>query len=195
VVAWVNAGFRELVCFFSDWLFGTILFVRCRPQRKCEIPSVEGLSKVLLVGFHGRELIQHVGTVCLRGFESVTNIYVGNLSFKATEDEVKQAFSRFGKVARVSIVMDRETGRSRGFAFVEMPDAEEAKAAIAGLNEQEVAGRRISCNEARPREERPSGGGRGGYGGGGGGGYGGGGRDGGGYGGGRDGGKRPYRDH
>ena len=132
----------------------------------------------------------------------MTNIYVGNLSFKATEDEVKQAFSRFGKVARVSIVMDRETGRSRGFAFVEMPDAEEATAAIAGLNEQEVAGRRISCNEARPREERPSGGGRGGYGGGGrdGGGYGGGGRDGGGYGGGRDGGgrdggKRPYRDH
>ena len=153
----------------------------------------------------------------------MTNIYVGNLSFKATEDEVKQAFSRFGKVARVSIVMDRETGRSRGFAFVEMPDAEEAKAAIAGLNEQEVAGRRISCNEARPREERPSGGGRGGYGGGGGGGGYGGGRDGGGYGGGRDGGgrdgggygggrdgggygggrdgggrdggKRPYRDH
>lgn len=174
--------------------------------------SAEGLSKVLLVGSHRGNLVPQFGAACLRGFESVTNIYVGNLSFKATEDEVKQAFSRFGKVARVSIVMDRETGRSRGFAFVEMPDAEEAKAAIAGLNEQEVAGRRISCNEARPREERPSGGGRGGYGGGGGGyggggrdggGYGGGGRDGGygggrdggGYGGGRDGGKRPYRDH
>ena len=112
----------------------------------------------------------------------MTNIYVGNLSFRATEDEIKQAFGRFGQVSKVSIIVDRETGRSRGFAFVEMPSLEEAKAAIEALNQQEISGRRISCNEARPREERPAGGG-GGYGGGGGGGYGGGG-GGGGYGGG-----------
>ncbi len=82
----------------------------------------------------------------------MTNIYVGNLSFQATEDEIKDAFARFGQVSRVSIVMDRETGRSRGFAFVEMPNTEEAMAAIEGLNSKEVAGRSISCNEARPRE-------------------------------------------
>lgn len=132
----------------------------------------------------------------------MTNIFVGNLSFRATEDEVREAFSRFGQVAKVSIITERETGRSRGFAFVEMPDADEAKAAIEGLNQQEVAGRRISCNEARPRENTPrsgGGGGGGGYGGGGDRGYGGGG--GGGYGGGRGNGgggggqRRPYRDH
>lgn len=127
----------------------------------------------------------------------MTNIYVGNLSFRATEDEVREAFSRFGQVSKVSIITDRETGRSRGFAFVEMPSPDEAKAAIDGLNQQEVAGRRISCNEARPKENggpRGGGGGGGGYGGGGGGrrdGGGGGYRGGGGDGGGR----RPYRDH
>ncbi len=123
----------------------------------------------------------------------MTNIYVGNLSFKATEDEIKQAFSQFGKVARVSIIVDRETNRSRGFAFVEMPDSQEAQAAIDGLNNQELAGRRISCNEARPRENQGGGGGGGGRpysgGGGGGGGYRGGG------GGGSGSGKRPYREH
>ncbi|MEQ1828928.1 MAG: RNA-binding protein, partial [Pirellula sp.] len=86
----------------------------------------------------------------------MTNIYVGNLSFRATEDEVRQAFSRFGQVSKVSIIVDRETGRSRGFAFVEMPSGDEAKAAVEALNQQEIGGRRISCNEARPREERPS---------------------------------------
>lgn len=115
----------------------------------------------------------------------MTNIYVGNLSFRATEDEIRQAFARFGQVSKVSIIVDRETGRSRGFAFVEMPSEDEAKAAVEALNQQEVAGRRISCNEAKPREERPAGGGGyggggGGYGGGGGGGYGGGGGSGGG---------------
>ncbi len=122
----------------------------------------------------------------------MTNIYVGNLSFKATEDEIKQAFSQFGKVARVSIIVDRETNRSRGFAFVEMPDSQEAQAAIDGLNNQELAGRRISCNEARPRENQGGGGGGGrpySGGGGGGGGYRGGGGGGGGSG------KRPYREH
>lgn len=120
----------------------------------------------------------------------MTNIYVGNLSYQASEDELRQAFGQFGNVSKVSIVIDRETGRSRGFAFVEMPSADEAQAAMDGLNQHEIAGRRISCNEAKPREERPSGGHRGG--GGGGGGYrGGGGRDGGG----RDGGGRESRGH
>jgi RNA recognition motif-containing protein len=114
----------------------------------------------------------------------VTNIYVGNLSFRATEEDIRNAFSQFGQVTSVNIVMDQDTGRSRGFAFVEMADANEASAAIEGLNEQEIVGRRVIVNEARPREERPRGGGRfGGGGGGGGGRYGGGG---GGGGGGRD---------
>ncbi len=108
----------------------------------------------------------------------MVNIYVGNLSFRATEDEVRNAFSRYGEVTKVSIINDRETGRSRGFAFVEMKNADEAQAAIEALNDQEVGGRRISCNEARPRESKPS------YGGGGGGGGGGGRRGGGGGGGG-----------
>jgi len=118
----------------------------------------------------------------------VTNIYVGNLSFKATEADIRTAFEQYGEVSRVSIIVDRETNRSRGFAFVEMPNAEEAQSAISNLNESTIADRRISCNEARERESRPSGGGGrsggGGYGGGGGGGgYGGGGRSGGGGGG------------
>jgi RNA recognition motif-containing protein len=112
----------------------------------------------------------------------VTNIYVGNLSYTATEDEVRQAFEQFGNVAKVSVIKDRETGRSRGFAFVEMASADEAAAAIEGLNLKEIAGRAVQVNEARPREERPrgGGGGGGGYGGGRGGGGGGGGRRGGG---------------
>ncbi len=87
----------------------------------------------------------------------VTNIYVGNLAYRATEDEIRQAFSRFGQVSRVSIIMDRDTGRSRGFAFVEMPNEDEAKAAVEGLNQQEIAGRRVTINEAKPREDRPRG--------------------------------------
>ncbi len=67
----------------------------------------------------------------------MTNIYVGNLSYRATEDELRQAFGQFGQVSAVSIISDRETGRSRGFAFVEMPNAEEAKAAVEGLDQKE----------------------------------------------------------
>ena len=92
----------------------------------------------------------------------VTNIYVGNLSFRATEDDIRQAFGAYGDVASVNIIVDRETGRSRGFAFVEMPNADEAAAAIESLNSQEVVGRRITVNEARPRDERPRSGGGGG---------------------------------
>ena len=117
----------------------------------------------------------------------MTNIYVGNLAWSATEDDVRGAFEEFGDVSAVHVIMDRETGRPRGFAFVEMPDKQGAEDAIEALNGQDIAGRAVTVNEARPREERPrgggGGGGRGGYGGGGGGGYGGGG--GGGYGGGR----------
>ncbi len=96
----------------------------------------------------------------------MTNIYVGNLSFRATENDIRNAFSRYGAVASVGIVMDRETGRSRGFAFVEMSNADEAKAAIEALDQQEIAGRRVSINEARPQTERPprgAGAGGGGY--------------------------------
>ena len=118
-------------------------------------------------------------------------IYVGNLSYDTTEDELRKDFAAFGEVASVSVVTDRYSGRSKGFAFVEMTNKAEADAAIAGLNGKSVKDRTLVVNEARPRTEGGSGGGRsGGFSGGGGyggGGYGdkrgGGGRDGGGRGG------------
>ena len=104
-------------------------------------------------------------------------IYVGNLSFGATEDGVRSLFEAHGEVESVSIVTDRDTGQARGFGFVEMNDDGEAKAAIAALNGIDYEGRTLNVNEARPKEDRGGGGGRrggGGYGGGrGGGGYGG----------------------
>ena len=107
-------------------------------------------------------------------------IYAGNLSYQTSEQELREAFEAHGEVQEVSMVQDRETGRPKGFAFVEMPTAGEAEAAIAALNGQELSGRAITVNEARPRTERSfgGGGGGGGYGGnrggsGGGGGYGG----------------------
>src|SRR5436190_14658218 len=100
------------------------------------------------------------------------NIYVGNLSYEATQDDLRAAFEAHGEVSAVSIIMDKMTGRSRGFGFVEMPDKNQANAAIQALNLQEVRGRAITANEARPKTEggpRSGGGGaRGGYGGGGG---------------------------
>jgi RNA recognition motif-containing protein len=114
------------------------------------------------------------------------NIYVGNLSHDATEDDVRQAFEAFGEVASVNIIKDKFSGESRGFGFVEMPAKAEAEAAITGINGQDLKGRALSVNEARPQTQgrRPSGGGgRGGRGGGGGGGR----RDFGGGGGGRGG--------
>ncbi len=121
-------------------------------------------------------------------------LYVGNLAYSVRDESLQQAFSQFGTVTSAKVMMDRETGRSKGFGFVEMGSDAEAQAAINGMNGQPLEGRAIVVNEARPREERPGGfggggGGRGGYGGGGGGGYGGGG--GGGYGGG-GGGRSPY---
>jgi RNA recognition motif-containing protein len=109
-------------------------------------------------------------------------IYVGNLSYETTEDELKKDFSAFGEVVSVSVVTDRYSGRSKGFAFVEMTNKTEADAAIAGLNGKSVKDRTLVVNEARPRTEGGSGGGRSGGYSGGGGGYGGG-RDSGGRGG------------
>ena len=126
------------------------------------------------------------------------NLYVGNLSFSTTTTELEQLFAQYGTVTKSQVITDRETGRSRGFGFVEMSDG--AEAAIEALNDTEFQGRRLTVNEAKPREERPrsggpgggrgygGGGGRGGYGGGGGGYGGGGGGYGGGYGGGGGGG-------
>jgi RNA recognition motif-containing protein len=109
-------------------------------------------------------------------------LYVGNLSYNIRDDELHQAFAQYGSVTSAKVMMDRETGRSKGFGFVEMGSDPEAQAAINGMNGQPLDGRAIVVNEARPREERPGGYGNrgGGYGGGG---YGGGGRSGGGGGG------------
>ena len=82
------------------------------------------------------------------------NIYVGNLSYSMSEEELRDAFSAYGEVASVKVLVDRETGRSRGFGFVEMPNQSEAEAAIAQLNGKDVGGRALRINEARPREQR-----------------------------------------
>ena len=116
-------------------------------------------------------------------------LYVGNLSYNIRDDDLQQAFAQYGSVSSAKVMMDRDTGRSKGFGFVEMGSDPEAQAAINGMNGQALDGRAIVVNEARPREERPGGfggGSRGGFGGGGGTGGGGGrsGGGGGGYGGG-----------
>lgn len=138
----------------------------------------------------------------------MSKMYVGNLPFSAGEDELREAFGQYGPVSEVSLVMDRETGRPRGFAFVTMGTKDAMEAAIRGLDGQDFGGRNLVVNEARPREERSGGGfgggerrggGGGGYGerrggggGGGKGGYGGGGGGKGGYGGGGGGGGRRW---
>ena len=115
---------------------------------------------------------------------SNSKLYVGNLSFKTTEDELRAAFGQFGAVTDVYVAMDKMTGRPRGFAFVTMGTADEAKSAAEKMNGVDLGGRQLTVNEARPKEERPGGGFGGGGGGGGGRGFGGGGRSGGGGGGG-----------
>ena len=85
---------------------------------------------------------------------SVMNIYVGNLSYQMSETELRDAFAAFGEVSSVKILMDRETGRSRGFGFVEMPNQGEAETAITQLNGKDLGGRALRINEARPRERR-----------------------------------------
>jgi RNA recognition motif-containing protein len=140
-------------------------------------------------------------------------LYVGNLAYSVRDDSLQEAFAQFGSVTSAKVMMDRDTGRSKGFGFVEMGSDAEAQAAINGMNGQALEGRAIVVNEARPREDRPGGfggggggrsgggggygGGGGGYGGGGGGrsgggGYGGGGRSGGGGGYGGGGGRSDY---
>jgi len=128
-------------------------------------------------------------------------LYVGNLAYSVRDESLQQAFSQFGSVTSAKVMMDRDTGRSKGFGFVEMGSDAEAQAAINGMNGQALEGRAIVVNEARPREERPGGfggggggrsGGGGGYGGGGGSGGGGGGRSPYGGGGGGGGGRSPY---
>ncbi len=119
-------------------------------------------------------------------------LYVGNLPYSVRDGDLEQSFGQFGTVSSAKVMMERDTGRSKGFGFVEMASDAEAQAAISGMNGQALGGRSLVVNEARPMEPRPprSGGG-GGYGGGGGGGYGGGGGGGGGgYGGGGGGGRR-----
>ena len=93
-------------------------------------------------------------------------IYVGNLSYESTEDDLREAFSAYGQVESVTVISDRDTGRSKGFAFVEMPSNDEAQASINEMNGKEVQGRALTVNEARPRQERSFGGGGGGGGGG-----------------------------
>ena len=121
-------------------------------------------------------------------------LYVGNLAFQTSGEDLRELFAQAGTVESATVVEDRDTGRSRGFGFVEMATKEEAQAAISQFNGQEVNGRSLTVNEAKPREDRGGGGGRGGFGGGGnrggggggrGGGFGGGGNRGGGGGGGR----------
>ncbi|WP_332825619.1 RNA recognition motif domain-containing protein [Ramlibacter sp.] len=124
-------------------------------------------------------------------------LYVGNLPYQVRDSDLEQAFSQFGQVTSAKVMMERETGRSKGFGFVEMGSDDEAQAAITGMNGQSMGGRSVVVNEARPMENRPPRSGGGGFGGGGGGGYGGGGGGGGrreggggGYGGGGGGGGR-----
>jgi len=116
-----------------------------------------------------------------QGMTMSKNLYVGNLPFGTTDEDLRQAFSPYGAVVKAQVIMDRETGRSRGFGFVEMGDG--AEEAVNAMNGAQFGGRTLTVNEAKPRESRPGGGGGGGYGGGGGGG----GYSGGGGGGGRGG--------
>jgi RNA recognition motif-containing protein len=101
---------------------------------------------------------RHIQIALVRG-ERVKNIFVGNLNFNTGEEELRQMFEAHGQVERVSIMTDRETGRSRGFGFVEMTNAEEAERAIAALNGSQLGGRTLNVNEARPKPERSGGGG------------------------------------
>lgn len=94
------------------------------------------------------------------------NIYVGNLDFNASEDQLRQMFEAYGPVEKVTLVRDRDTGQPRGFGFVEMTNDAEAEKAIAALNGTQMGGRALNINEARPKTERAPGGGRGGFGGG-----------------------------
>ena len=140
------------------------------------------VSQGLRLRFDVLRFISYRYSLSLRLKEGIVmKLYVGNLPFKATQESLAEFFGQFGAVAEVFIATDRETGRSRGFAFVTMADDESAKKAIEESNGKPFDGRNLTVNEARPPATGGGGGGRGGFGGGGGGG---GGRSGGGYGGG-----------
>ena len=94
----------------------------------------------------------------------MVNIYVGNVSWDTTDDELRSAFAVYGQVTSAQVAMDRATGRARGFGFVEMPNQAEAEAAMSALNGSQLGGRTVTVSEARPREERGQGGSRGSYG-------------------------------
>jgi RNA recognition motif-containing protein len=129
------------------------------------------------------DLIQSVASHTARSRAVGKRLYVGNLAYGVSDSALEQLFSQYGTVHSAQVIQDRATGRSKGFGFVEMDNDSQAQAAIEGLHEREVEGRRLTVNEARPREERGGGGGYGGGRGGGGGFGGGGGRGGGGGGG------------
>src|SRR3954468_4829792 len=97
--------------------------------------------------------------------EIAMNLYVGNLPYRITEDQLRATFEEFGQVSSCTIIKDRVTGESKGFGFLEMPERSEAEAAISGLNGKDLKGRKLNVNEARPRENRPAGSGGGGGGG------------------------------
>jgi RNA recognition motif-containing protein len=97
----------------------------------------------------------NLGTFLMPGGGAHMKIYVGNLSYSTSDSDVRTAFSAFGNVETADVILDRSTGRSKGFGFVEMPDAAEAKAAIDGLNGKDLDGRALNVNEAKPRTDRP----------------------------------------
>jgi hypothetical protein len=126
-----------------------------------------------ILGFAGLSSAWYFLFLC-RGLPVGNKLYVGNLAYSVRDESLQEAFSQFGSVTSAKVMMDRETGRSKGFGFVEMGSDAEAQAAVNGMNGQALEGRAIVVNEARPREERPGGFGGGGGGRSGGGGYGGG---------------------
>ena len=93
---------------------------------------------------------------CIDTLRLIMNIYVGNLAYTVTEDDLREAFSEFGQVDSASIINDKFSGRSKGFGFVDMPNESEAREAIESMNEKDLNGRTIKVNEAKPREERPA---------------------------------------
>ena len=103
------------------------------------------------------------GFRCVQKKESQMNIYVSNIPYQTTEEELRDAFAAFGNVSSARIIKDKLTGKSRGFGFVEMGSDDEARSALEGMNGAELSGRKVNAREARPREEGPGGGGGGGY--------------------------------
>jgi uncharacterized membrane protein YgcG len=167
------------------WVVDCYYFSRLVGRRKRSVLLVvapAALSRFSYLAGHHAGLFfsvrkqRRAGLLYLRNRAVGMRLYVGNLSYSVSNQQLEELFAQFGQVKSAQVIMDRDTGRSKGFGFVEMVDANQARAAIEGLNLKEIDGRSLTVNEARPREERGGGGGgRGGGGGGRGGGYGGGG--------------------